>query len=50
VKRKSLKALAVSRFLLPESTAVGFSILNVVGGVTCSTGSPLRSANSASFS
>ena len=39
----SVNALALAAFLLVLSTAPGFSILNVWSGVTCSTGSPLRS-------
>ncbi len=50
VYRKSLNAFASSAFSPLVSTAAGFSILKVCGGVTCSTGSPWRSMNSASFS
>ena len=42
VYRKSLNAWPAPGACCRSSTATGFSILKVVGGVTCSTGSPLR--------
>ena len=50
VYRKFFSELALSTCALPVTTATGFSILNVWGGLTCSTGLPCRSMLMASFS
>ena len=47
---KFLNAIAAFRCGLVVTTATGFSILKVCGGLTCSTGLPARSAAMASFS
>ncbi|CKR30030.1 Uncharacterised protein [Mycobacterium tuberculosis] len=47
---KFLNAVAAPRCVLVATTANGFSILNVCGGVTCCTGLPARSVAMASFS
>ena len=43
VYRKFFSAVALSKCALEVTTATGFSILNVCGGLMCSTGLPWRS-------
>jgi len=50
VYRKFFSAVALSRWVPDVTTATGFSILNVCGGLMCSTGLPWRSTLIASFS